>query len=284
MGEESRKSITRSYQATESSRGERIYGYEQTLKKGGDVNSKSQPILELRGICKYFGGVHALEDVDLELYPNEILALVGDNAAGKSTLIKIIAGVHQPNKGEILIDGKEIKIHSPHAAMDLRIETVYQELALVDSLDVVENIFLGRPLTKFRWFVDRKSMVAETINILKRLKISIPSLNEPVQNLSGGQRQALAVGRTIAWSGKIVILDEPTAALGVEEVKKVLALIKHLKEQGASVIIISHNLRHVFGIADRIIVLRGGRRVGSRIKSETGIDEIVKLITGSLEY
>ncbi len=254
------------------------------LKKGGDIISKSQPILELRGICKYFGGVHALEDVDLELYPNEVLALVGDNAAGKSTLIKIIAGVHQPNKGEILIDGKEIEIHSPRAAMDLRIETVYQELALVDNLDVVENIFLGRPLTKFRWFVDRKSMVAETINILKRLKIFISSLNEPVQNLSGGQRQALAVGRAIAWSGKIVILDEPTAALGLEETKKVLALIKHLKEQGASIIVISHNLRHVFGVADRIIVLRGGRRVGSRIKSETSIDEIVKLITGSLEF
>ncbi len=222
--------------------------------------------------------------MDLELYPNEVLALVGDNAAGKSTLIKIIAGVHQPNKGKIFINGKEIEIHSPRAAMDLKIETVYQELALVDNLDVVENIFLGRPLTKFHWFVDRKSMVAETVNILKELKISIPSLNEPVQNLSGGQRQALAVGRAIAWSGRIVILDEPTAALGLEETKKVLALIEHLKEQGASIIVISHNLRHIFGVADRIIVLRGGRRVGSRIKSKTSIDEIVKLITGSLEF
>jgi len=253
-------------------------------EEGGDIISKSEPILELRGICKYFGGVHALEDVDLELYPNEILALVGDNAAGKSTLIKIVAGVYQPDKGEVLINRKKIEIHSPRAAMDLRIETVYQELALVDNLDVVENIFLGRPLTKFRWFVDRKSMVAKSINILKKLKISIPFLNEPVQNLSGGQRQALAVGRTIAWSGKIVILDEPTASLGLEETRKVLALIKQLKEHGASVIVISHNLRHVFGIADRIIVLRGGRKVGSRIKSETSIDEIVKLITGSLEF
>ena len=252
------------------------------LKAGGDITSKSEPILELRGICKYFGGVHALEDVDLELYPNEVLALVGDNGAGKSTLIKIIAGVYQPDKGEVLIEGKEIEIRSPRASMDLGIETVYQELALVDKLDVVENIFLGRPLTKFRWFVNRKRMVAETIDILKRLKISIPSLKEPVQNLSGGQRQALAVGRTIAWSGKIVILDEPTAALGVEETRKVLALIKQIKEEGAPIIVISHNLRHIFDVSDRIIVLRGGRRVGLRIKSETNIDEIVKLITGSL--
>lgn len=221
--------------------------------------------------------------MDLELYPNEILALVGDNAAGKSTLIKIAAGVHQPDKGEILINGKEVEIPSPRAATNLNIETVYQELALVDNLNAVENIFLGRPLTKFRWFVDRNSMTAKTANILKELKISIPSLNEPVQNLSGGQRQALAVGRAIAWRGKIVILDEPTASLGLDETRKVLALIKRLKEHGASVIAISHNLRHVFGIADRIVVLRGGRKVGSRIKSETNIDEIVKLITGSLE-
>ncbi|KKL96381.1 hypothetical protein LCGC14_1845030, partial [marine sediment metagenome] len=210
------------------------------------------------------------------------LALVGDNGAGKSTLIKIIAGVYQPDKGQVLIEGKEIEIHSPRAAMDLGIETVYQELALVDKLDVVENIFLGRPLTKFRWFVNRKGMVAASIDILERLKISIPSLKEPVQNLSGGQRQALAVGRTIAWGGKIVILDEPTAALGVEETRQVLALIKQIKEHGAPIIVISHNLRHVFDVSDRIIVLRGGRRVGSRIKGETNIDEIVKLITGSL--
>jgi len=252
------------------------------LKAGGHMTSKSEPILELRGICKYFGGVHALEDVGLELYPDEILALVGDNGAGKSTLIKIIAGVYQPDKGEVLIEGKEIEIRSPRASMGLKIETVYQELALVDKLDVVENIFLGRPLTKFRWFVDRKRMVAESIDILKRLKISIPSLKEPVQNLSGGQRQALAVGRAIAWSGKIVVLDEPTAALGVEETRKTLALIKQIRKQGASVIVISHNLRHVFEVSDRIIVLRGGRRVGSRVKSKTNIDEIVKLITGSL--
>jgi len=252
------------------------------LKEGGDIISKSQPILELRGICKYFGGVHALEDVDFELYPNELLALVGDNGAGKSTLIKIIAGVYQPDKGEVYIEGGKIEIYSPRAARDLGIETVYQELALVDNLDVVENIFLGRAPVKFRWFVNRKRMVAETISILKKLKISIPSLKEPVQNLSGGQRQALAVGRAIGWGGKIVILDEPTAALGVEETGKVLALIKQLKEHGASIIVISHNLRHVFNVSDRIIVLRGGRRVGSRIKSETNIDEIVKLITGSL--
>ena len=247
------------------------------------VTNKSQPVLELRGICKYFGGVHALEDVDFELYPTEILAIVGDNGAGKSTLIKTISGAHQPDQGEIYLKGQKVEIPTPHVARELGIETVYQELALVNNLDVVENIFLGRTLTKFRWFIDRKRMIAETTTILQRLNINIPFLKEPVQNMSGGQRQALALGRAIAWGGRIVILDEPTAALGVKETSKVLSLIKQLKEHGVSIIVISHNMRDVFDISDRIIVLRGGRRVGSRMRSETDMDEIVKLITGALE-
>jgi len=241
------------------------------------------PILEMKGICKYFGGVHALEDVDFELYPNEILALVGDNGAGKSTLIKIISGVYTSDRGEIYLEGKKVEIQSPSDARTFGIETVYQELALVETRDVAANFFLGREPTKGRLgiFVDKKKIAEVTVDTLKKLSITLPSLRTAVRYLSGGQRQALAVGRAVAWGRKIIIMDEPTAALGVEESRKVLGLARQLKEHGASVIIISHNLRHVFSVAERIIVLRGGRRVGSKLKSETTADEIVKLITGA---
>ncbi len=244
-----------------------------------------RPILEMKSICKYFGGVHALEDVDFELYPDEVLALVGDNGAGKSTLIKVIAGVHMPDRGEVYIEGKKVEIHSPIQARTLGIETVYQELALVETRDVADNFFLGREPTidRFGIWVDKRKIMEMTASTLKKLAITIPSLKTAVRHLSGGQRQALAVGRAIPWGGKIIIMDEPTAALGVEESAKVLDLVLQLKKQGASVIIISHNLVHVFDVADRIFVLRGGRRVGSRLKHETNGEEIVKLITGAAE-
>lgn len=246
-------------------------------------NSGTYPILEMRGICKYFGGVHALENVDFELYPKEILALVGDNGAGKSTLIKIISGVYIADRGEIYLEGKRIEIQSPSDARALGIETVYQELALVETRDVAANFFLGREPTKGRLgiFIDKKKVEEVTVRTLKKLSITLPSLRTAVRYLSGGQRQALAVGRAVAWGRKIIIMDEPTAALGVEESRKVLGLVRQLKEHGASVIVISHNLRHVFSVAERIIVLRGGRRIGSKLKSETSGDEIVKLITGA---
>lgn len=246
-------------------------------------NSGTYPILEMRGICKYFGGVHALENVDFELYPQEILALVGDNGAGKSTLIKIISGVYTADRGEIYLEGKRIEIQSPSDARALGIETVYQELALVETRDVAANFFLGREPTKGRLgiFIDKKKVEEVTVRTLKKLSITLPSLRTAVRYLSGGQRQALAVGRAIAWGRKIIIMDEPTAALGVEESRKVLGLVRQLKEHGASVIVISHNLRHVFSVAERIIVLRGGKRIGSKLKSETSGDEIVKLITGA---
>lgn len=246
-------------------------------------NSGTYPILEMRGICKYFGGVHALENVDFELYPKEILALVGDNGAGKSTLIKIISGVYTADRGEIYLEGKRIEIQSPSDARALGIETVYQELALVETRDVAANFFLGREPTKGRLgiFIDKKKVEEVTVRTLKKLSITLPSLRTAVRYLSGGQRQALAVGRAVAWGRKIIIMDEPTAALGVEESRKVLGLVRQLKEHGASVIVISHNLRHVFSVAERIIVLRGGRRIGSKLKSETSGDEIVKLITGA---
>ena len=237
----------------------------------------------MTAICKYFGGVHALEGVDFELYPNEILALVGDNGAGKSTLIKVIAGVHTPDSGEIYIDGRKVEIQSPQGARKLGIETVYQELALVDTRNVADNFFLGREPTKDRWgiWIDKKKITQMTASTLKQLGIKIPSLKIAIRHLSGGQRQALAVGRSIPWGGRIIIMDEPTAALGVEESAKVLELVTQLKKQGASVIIISHNLRHVFDVADRIFVLRGGKRAGARAKDKTSGDEIVKMITGA---
>lgn len=243
----------------------------------------SQPILSLRGICKYFGGVHALEDVDFDVYPQEVVALVGDNGAGKSTLIKIIAGVHQPTRGEIFFFNRPVQIRSPRDAQMLGIETVYQELALVETRDVPANFFLGREPTKDRLgiFVDRKKMVDDTVRTLRELGIVVPSLRTPVRYLSGGQRQALAIGRVMPWGGKIIIMDEPTAALGVKESRRVLDLILRLKEKGCSIIVVSHNMRHVFSVADRIVVLRGGRKVGDKKKTETTPDEIVKLIVGA---
>lgn len=242
-----------------------------------------QPILVLRGITKYFGGVHALEDVDFEVYPQEIVALVGDNGAGKSTLVKIIAGVHQPTRGQIFFLNRPVEIRSPHDAQALGIEIVYQELALIETRDVPANFFLGREPVKGRLgiFVDRKKMVDDTVRTLKELGIVLPSLRTLVRYLSGGQRQALAIGRVMPWGGKIIIMDEPTAALGVKESRRVLDLILRLKEKGCSVIVISHNMRHVFNVADRIVVLRGGRKVGDKRKTETTPDEIVKLIVGA---
>lgn len=247
---------------------------------GGMVEA---PILSLRGVSKYFGGVHALEDVDFDVYPQEIVALVGDNGAGKSTLVKIIAGVHRPTKGQIFFFGQPVEIHSPRDAQSLGIEIVYQELALIETRDVPANFFLGREPVKGKLgiFVDRKKMVEDTVRTLEELGIELPHLRTPVRYLSGGQRQALAIGRVMPWGGKIIIMDEPTAALGVKESRRVLDLILRLKEKGCSVIVISHNMRHVFNVADRIVVLRGGRKVGDKKKSETTPDEIVKLIVGA---
>jgi ABC-type sugar transport system ATPase subunit len=240
-----------------------------------------EPLLLLRGISKSFGAVKALDKVDFELYPNEILGLVGDNGAGKSTLIKIISGVLLPDEGEIFLDGKRIHLRSPHDARDLGIETVYQDLGLLDTLDVCKNIFIGREPRIARFFFNTKAMVRRTKEILEKLSIEIPSVKSEVRFLSGGQRQAIAVGRAAYWGCKIVIMDEPTAALGINESAKVLELAKALKSRNIPVILISHNLEHVFKVADRFIVLRKGRRAGDRAVESTNGDEIVKLITGA---
>ena len=243
-------------------------------------DAQHQPILELKGISKSFGHIQALREVDFQLHPGEVMALVGDNGAGKSTLIKVISGAHQPTAGAIYIDGKQKHIPNPRAASDLGIATVYQDLALVDQRSVAANLFLGREPAR-GMLVDRKRMIAEAEQVIAKLHIRIPSVHALVGNLSGGQRQAVAIGRTMAQNSRIIILDEPTAALGVEQQQFVLDLVKQLKANGHSIIIISHNLLHVFAVADRITILRGGHQVGVRTKAETNSDEIIKLIVGA---
>jgi ABC-type sugar transport system ATPase subunit len=237
-------------------------------------------ILEVKNITKYFSGICALDKVEFGLKKNEILGLVGDNGAGKSTLVKIISGVLQKDEGDIYFEGRRVKIENPIDAKKLGIETVYQDLALVDLLTVPENIFLGRELQVFG-MLKKKNMLKESKKLLKKLGIDLENLNNPIMYYSGGQRQSVALSKIVYWGTKIAILDEPTAALGVKESNKALKLIKSLKENGLSVIIISHNLQHIFSIVDRIMVLRRGKRVDIVNAHEVTADDIVKKITGS---
>ena len=242
------------------------------------------PLLEVKGISKLFGGVHAVEDVSLSLARGEVLALAGDNGAGKSTLIKVISGVHRPDGGEIRYRGEPVDFPNPQAARDRGIETIYQDLALADNLDVGANVFLGRELMCRRFgflpVIDRKRMREEAGRSLAELDITLHRLDLPVRQLSGGQRQAIAIGRAVHWQARVLIMDEPTAALGVPEQRKVMALIRNLRASGAGVIFISHNLADIFEISDRIVVLRRGLKVGERRKAETNPDEIVRLMVG----
>jgi ABC-type sugar transport system ATPase subunit len=238
------------------------------------------PYLRGRGLSKSFGHVRALEDVDIDVFEGEVLAIVGDNGAGKSTLIKILSGVYQPDRGQVEVGGGPIRISDPHAARQLGIATVFQNLALVDMRDVAANLYLGREPTRYRFFVDRKKMLEGARQVMRELRVNIPSLTAEVGQLSGGQRQSIALGRATAQLGRVIIMDEPTAALGVRESRKVLDLILRLRTSGTGVVIISHNMRHVFSVADRILVLRNGRRVGIRNKDATAPDEIVKMIVG----
>lgn len=251
------------------------------------IGSASTSILSVRSMSKRFGGVQALQDVSFDLEAGEVLALAGDNGAGKSTLIKCISGVHQPDEGEIRYKGAAIEMASPRGARRLGIETIYQDLALADNLDVGANVFLGREPTK-RFLgllpaIDRKHMRAVAQDVLQTLEIEIPKskLNRPVRTLSGGQRQAVAIGRAIYWRAEVLIMDEPTAALGVPEQRKVRELIGRLKAQNVAVIFISHNLQDIFAVSDRILVLRRGQAAGERRIDETDHDEIVKLMVGA---
>tara|TARA_B100001057_G_C22684323_1_gene885042 strand:- start:136 stop:876 length:741 start_codon:yes stop_codon:yes gene_type:complete len=240
-------------------------------------------VLDVKSVSKRFGGVQALDNVSIHLNEGEVLALAGDNGAGKSTLIKVVSGVYHPDDGDIIFNNENIQLDNPRFAREKGIETIYQDLALADNLNVGANIFLGRePMTtKFGVpIINRELMLSESKKVLKNLEINIPesSLEEPVGKLSGGQRQAVAIGRALYWNAKLLIMDEPTAALGVPEQRNVMDLIKKLKEQKVSIIFISHNLTDIFQASDRIVVLRRGIKAGERMISETNSDEIVKLM------
>jgi len=244
------------------------------------------PILSVRGLTKHFGGVTALEGVGFELHRGEVLALAGDNGAGKSTLIKAISGVHQPDEGEIVYKGERVTLRNPRHAREIGIETIYQDLALADNLDVGANIFLGRepaaPLFGLIPRLDRRRMRTAARDVLAPLDVDLEDkkLGLPVRSLSGGQRQAVAIGRAIFWKAELLIMDEPTAALGVPEQRKVIELIRSLRRQDVAVIFISHNLVDIFAVADRILVLRRGLAAGERRPEQSSHDEIVRLMVG----
>jgi fructose transport system ATP-binding protein len=248
----------------------------------------TEPVLAASGLTKRYGQVTALDGADFDLQPGEVLAVIGDNGAGKSTLIKALTGAIQPDEGEIRIDGKPVRFRTPLEARQHGIETVYQDLAVAPALDIASNLFLGReqrrkgPLgTVFR-MLDKPGMRQRAAKQMAELKIGLRSLNQPVENLSGGQRQGVAVARAAAWAQHVVILDEPTAALGVKESGQVLDLIRRVRDRGLPVVLISHNMPHVFEIADRIHVQRLGRRVAVVKPAEHSMAEVVAIMTGAV--
>ena len=258
---------------------------------GANGGAHNQPdgsvALEVRSLSKSFGAVHAAREVSFEIRRGEVLGLLGDNGAGKTTVVNCVSGGLIPDSGDILINGSVVSVENPEAAHRLGVETVHQDLSLVDTLDVATNLFLNREHT-FRWgvfgwlgWLDRRRMYRESQEILDRLSIDIPSVRQPVDKLSGGQRQAVAVGRAVAWGNHIVVLDEPTAALGVEQTRLVLDLIERLKKQGVAVLLVSHNMHDVVKVCDRVVVLRHGLKVGE-IESMEGITprHLVDMITG----
>ncbi|MGF9764448.1 ATP-binding cassette domain-containing protein [Microvirga sp. 0TCS3.31] len=235
-------------------------------------------VLSLRGISKHFGAVSALTDIDLDVHASEVVALVGDNGAGKSTLVKILAGVHQPSSGSITFRGKPVTLADPSAALGLGIATVFQDLALCENLDVVANIFLGRELSPYR--LDEVSMELKAWTLLNELSARMPSVREPVASLSGGQRQTVAIARSLLLEPKLILLDEPTAALGVAQTAEVLDLIERVRARGLGVIMISHNMEDVRAVADRVVVLRLGRNNGI-FEPDASNQELVSAITGA---
>jgi len=245
------------------------------------------PVLEARGLVKRFGQVTALAGADFELYPGEILAVIGDNGAGKSTLIKVLSGALQPDEGEIRLDGEPVHFRSPLDARRAGIETVYQDLAVAPALDIASNLFLGRelrrrgPLGSVLRMVDKRAMRRQAAAALAELKVGVQSLKVAVENLSGGQRQGVAVARAAAWGRRVVIMDEPTAALGVKETGQVLDLIKRVRDRGLPVILISHDMPHVFELADRIQIMRLGRRAAVVTPQSHTMPDAVSIMTGA---
>ncbi len=239
-----------------------------------------KPLLELKGVSKHFGAVQALTKVDFETRAGEVMALVGDNGAGKSTLIKGVAGIYPFDEGEIYIDGELVEIHGPRDAAELGIEVVYQDLALADNLDVVANMFLGRERVKSFRRLDEVSMEQASLKTLGSLSVTtIQSVRRHVASLSGGQRQAVAVAKAVMWNSRLVILDEPTAALGVAQTRQVLDLVRRLADRGLGVVVISHNLHDIFEVSDRITVLRLGHKVAQFVANKTTEEQIVLAIT-----
>jgi D-xylose transport system ATP-binding protein len=239
----------------------------------------TEPILQLRGVNKSFGPVQVLHDVDFVVRAGEVTALVGDNGAGKTTLVKCVAGIHPIDSGEILFEGKPVVIHAPTDAAHLGIEVVYQDLALADNLDIVQNMFLGRERGR-SWLLDEADMEQAARRTLASLSVrTVTSVRMPVASLSGGQRQTVAIAKAVLWDSKVVLLDEPTAALGVAQTRQVLDLVRRLAEQGLGVVLISHNMADVFEVADRIATLYLGRLVAEVPAKETTHGQIVELIT-----
>jgi simple sugar transport system ATP-binding protein len=241
------------------------------------------PIIAMKHISKAFGAVQALMDVDLTLYHDEILGLVGDNSAGKSTLMKILTGAYQADAGEIYLEGKRVKITNPHESRDLGIEMVYQDFALCGNLDISTNVYLGRWPRK-GLFVDVKKMDRDSEAILQKLKVEVPSVKLKVENLSGGRQQSVAIARAISFDPKVLILDEPTANLSVSATQQVLDLMQELKTHGVSMIIISHRLQDIFAVGDRVMVLKRGRKVGERIIKETTEQDVLSMIVHGDTY
>ena len=246
----------------------------------------SDTILETRDLTKHYGGVHALEGADFVLRKGEHVAIMGDNGAGKSTFVRQITGVEQRTRGEIIFDGKPVHFDGPLDARRAGIEAVFQTLALADHLDVPDNLFLGREKTKWNWLgpfrlLDYKAMRADTLAALEKTGVKIPNINNTIERMSGGQRQCVAIARTASFHSKLTIMDEPTAALGVQETAQVENIIRTLKEQGEPLILISHNMRQVMDLVDRIVVFRRGRIVANLKKEETDGQDVVAYITGA---
>ena len=240
----------------------------------------AEPILKLRGVSKQFGAVQALADIELDIHAGEVVALVGDNGAGKSTLVKVLAGVHQPTAGTVEFMGKAVTLDSPGRALEMGIATVFQDLSLCENLDVVSNLFLGHELSP--WRLDEVQMEVRAWTLLRELAARIPSVREPVASLSGGQRQTVAIARSLLLDPKIIMLDEPTAALGVAQTAEVLNLIERVRDRGLGGILISHNMEDVRAVADRIVVLRLGRNNGV-FTADSSNAELVSAITGATE-
>ena len=249
--------------------------------------SESTPVIAVQGLTKHYGGVKALTDAEFRLNPGEHVAIVGDNGAGKSTFVRLITGVEQPSRGDILMDGQPVAFDSPLDAREQGVDTFFRNLSLAEDLDLPANIFMGREITRLNLgplsILNHRAMRAQSVEMLSTTGVKIQDLSEPMRGMSGGQRQCVAIARAAGFAKKLIILDEPTAALGVQETARVEEIIRGLKARGVPLIIISHNLRQVFDLVDRIYVFRQGRIICSRLKSETTPEEIVGLITGAID-